>query len=121
MSFRGQEENAERNASSNASSNVNKNVNKTDHSRTNSYFDNPDRKKETDFTEVLNLEESYEEIVKETEMNPSDTQVEFQKKAAMIMEYRKKVFYDHLEISNQRCYIELNVSKEIIKYSGNCF
>ncbi len=85
-------------------------MSKTDHTRTNSYFDNPDRKKETDFTEVLNLEESYQQIVKDTEINPSDTQVEFQKKTAMILEYRRKVFLDHLEVSNRRSYIELNVS-----------
>jgi hypothetical protein len=89
---------------------------KTDHSRTNSYFENPDRKKETDFTEVLNLEESYQEIVKETEMNPSDTQIEFQKKASVILDYRRKVFYDHLEVTNQRSYIELNVSRRKEKF-----
>jgi hypothetical protein len=83
--------------------------NTSKHSRTDSYFDNPDRKKDTDFTEVLNLQETYEDLMKQNEENPSDTQIDITKKASMIFEYRRKVFFDHLAAVNQKSYIDLNV------------
>lgn len=77
--------------------------------KSNAYFENPERKKETDFTEILNMNETYDELVKEANDNPSDQMLDINKKFEIMLEYRRNLFLHDLEIANQRSYIDLNV------------
>jgi hypothetical protein len=77
---------------------------------TETYFENPDRKTDTDFVEVMNMKETYGDLMKEAEQNPSDSKVDLNKKMEIMLEYRKKLFIDDLEKANQKSYIELNVN-----------
>jgi hypothetical protein len=76
---------------------------------TNAYFENPDRKKETDFTEVLNMSETYDELMKEANENPSDQMLDINRKFEIMLEYRRNLFIQDLELANQRSFIDLNV------------
>jgi hypothetical protein len=76
---------------------------------TEAYFENPDRKTDTDFVEVMNMDETYSDLMKEADQNPSDAKIDLNKKMEIMLEYRRKLFLDDLEKANQRSYIELNV------------
>ena len=81
------------------------------------YFENTERDKNTDFTEVLNLKETIGQMNEEIEKNPSDTMMEYNKKIALMMEYRKQYFIKDLDETFSESYIELNVSVLLISFT----
>jgi len=83
--------------------------------KTNSYFDNPSREKDVDFTEVLNLKEEFEALKNDLGDNMTETQADFQKKINTILKFRFNLLISYFQTINEKGYIELNVNY-IINY-----
>ena len=77
---------------------------------TNSYFENSNRDKDADFTEVLNLKEEFEALKNDLGDNMTDTQADFQKKINTILKFRFNLLVSYFQSINEKGYIELNVS-----------
>jgi hypothetical protein len=77
--------------------------------RTNSYFDSSERDKDTDFTEVLGIEEELGDLKKKLGENMTENQKEFHKKSKVLMEYRTNLFMSHMKSINEIGYVDLNV------------
>lgn len=75
-----------------------------------SYFENPNRDQDTDFTDVINMKGAFQEIEKDVNANISDTMVDFNQKIETLLKYRAQLFLNHLQSIHETSYIELNVS-----------
>ena len=73
------------------------------------YFDNSERDKNEDFTEVLNMKEELEALKKDMGENMTETQVDFQKKINQLIRFRNNMLLSYFESINEKGYIELNV------------
>jgi hypothetical protein len=78
--------------------------------KANSYFDNANRDKDVDFTEVLNLKEEFDALKKDMGENMSESQADFHKKQKVLSKYRFNLLLSYFETINECGYIELNVS-----------
>ena len=74
------------------------------------YFENSERDKSADFTEVMNFKETLGQMNEDLEKNPSDTMVEYNKKMTLMMEYRKQYFLKYLDEAMSESYVDLNVT-----------
>ncbi len=77
---------------------------------TEAYFDNPDRDKNVDITKVLDFEGTFSEIEKEVQENISDTQLDYNKKIEIMLNYRRELFLNHMQAAQEASYIELSVN-----------
>jgi hypothetical protein len=83
--------------------------------RANSYFENSNRDKDVDFTEVLNLKEEFEALKKDMGENMTQTQADFQNKQNALTHYRFKLLMSYFQSINEKGYIEFNV-RELFLY-----
>jgi hypothetical protein len=74
-----------------------------------SHFDNPKRDENKDFAEVLDLKSVYSDLQKETNENMSEAQIDYNKKAQIMLDYRRQMFFEHFEKIQRKSYIDLNV------------
>lgn len=81
----------------------------TGSAKANSYFDNANRDKDVDFTEVLNMKEEFEALKKDLGENMNETQADFQRKQNALTKYRFNLLLAYFHTINENGYIELNV------------
>jgi hypothetical protein len=74
------------------------------------YFQNEERDKNTDFTEVLGMKEVLNTMNEELEKNPDSTMIEYNKKIEHMLNYRREFFLQHLANALSLSYVDLNVN-----------
>jgi len=83
----------------------------------NSYFESSQHNRDTDFTEVLDFESVYDNIKNDVNEKVSDTQLDFNKKIEIMLEYRRELFVNHMKIIHEKSFVDLNVNMDNIIFS----
>jgi hypothetical protein len=73
------------------------------------YFNNDERDKNTDFTEVLGMSDTLKTMNEEFEKNPDATMINFNKKIEHMLEYRRNFYYQDIANALSLSYVDLNV------------